>query len=209
MTKLLLAISLLPLAVLVGCGDPDNCTGNECNDDDDTGPDPDDFSATLRSVAPYGWVGDHRIEMIEPEEQDVGACTATSSCEADLVEVGKFELKISGDTFVCVPQIQLVDVNDDGATVDVTSPWTGEGICGLAPEGEDDGWDVFTDVSDQVWIHIDNNMAVVTNDTFFFQNDEYLLEGTITLLGESFQVYFHRVGATGETERTLNIPLEN
>ena len=77
------------------------------------------------------------------------------------------------------------------------------------PRGEDGGWEVYTDVADQVWIHIDNDGAVVTGDTFFYEDDEYLLEGTITLLEESFQVYFHRVVETGETERTLNIPLED
>mgnify|MGYP001594819447 FL=1 len=221
MTRTLLAIILLPLAFVVGCGDPtecesEDCTGNtdcvgaDCGDDEDTGPGPDEFSATLRSVAPYGWVGDHRIEMIEPEEEDLPPiCTDTNECDRELTSVGNYRVNLQGDTWDCVPQVQLVDVNDLDLTVAVSDAWLGEGACGLAPEGEDGGWEVYTDVADQVWIHIDNDGAVVTGDTFFYEDDEYLLEGTITLLEESFQVYFHRVVETGETERTLNIPLED
>lgn len=222
MTRILLAILSLPLAFVVGCGDPDNCsTGDECNDNVDCGTDcgddddtatPGDFSATLRSVAPYGWAGNHRIEMIEPEEENIGTCEDTNSCDASLLEVGNFRLAISGDTFTCVPQVQLVDVNDDGNTVAVSDAWLDEGTCGLAPEGEDAGWNVDTRITDlgngdQVVITIDNYDAVVTEDTFFYEDDEYLLEGWIA--EDLSEVYFHRVLETGETERTLDLNTED
>ena len=89
MTRTLLAIILLPLAFVVGCGDPtecesEDCTGNtdcvgaDCGDDDDTAT-PGEFEATLRSVAPYDWVGNHEVYPIESEGDETG-CQAVNEC---------------------------------------------------------------------------------------------------------------------------------
>ena len=220
MTRTLLAILSLPLAFVVGCGDPsectsEDCTGNtdcvgaDCGDDDDTAT-PGEFSATLRSVAPYGWVGDHSIEMIEPEEEDILSCAASASCEASLVDVGNFEIRISGTTFECVPQVQLVDVNDDGLTVAVSDAFLAEGICFLTPEGEYSGMNVWTTVDDengldQGWIGIESWAAVISGDTFFFEGEDYLLEGSISDDLSSISYYLGAPGTSGGDQDTINL----
>ncbi|MBI4256756.1 hypothetical protein HY626_01725 [Candidatus Uhrbacteria bacterium] len=204
-----LLVSLLPLAFVVGCGNSTGgtCAGAECDATDVDS----DFSAMFHNVAPYGWVGDHLVWPYDENSMGIEPlCSSVNECNAELSEFGTRMVDIDGDTFMCVPQLLIVGEVDDGTTVDATSPWLGEGMCGLAPEGEDDGWEVRTDIhdlnsdgDDEVIIHIASWTAIVTGSEFFYEEDEYLLEGWIS--EDLSQVYFHRVVETGETERTLDL----
>ncbi len=202
MTRLFLA-SLLPLAFGLGCGPSSDCIGDECvgvNTDcigecsnTDTDPGTNDFAATLRSVAPYGWVGDH---FIEPVDEDWGiACSGVNECDKPVDQYGNYYVSLQGETWMCTNQVQLVEDRDANSVVDLEADLTGDGICGLTPEGEYSGLDVRTDVGDQIWIHIESWMAIVTGDTFFYGDDEYLLEGDIAEDLSSI-TYFLEVGAS-------------
>ena len=184
MTKRMLAILALSLAVLVGCGDPNDCRHGDCpdGDDDDNG----DFSATLRSVAPYGWVGNHYADPDENYHLPDPACEGVGQCDILLEEVGTFRVDITGDNFACVSQELFLNRDQDGETVEVTAEWTGEGVCGLAPDNDYSGWNVRTNIGDlngdgnyEVIIYLGSWESVITGDTFYYEGDDYLLEGTI------------------------------
>ncbi|MBI4435326.1 hypothetical protein HY630_01510 [Candidatus Uhrbacteria bacterium] len=211
MTRFLLAILLLPLAFAAGCVEP-TCDGAECVEDPactDCGGDDDDSvdvfnGATLRNIAPYGWIGSTNLALVDEFPDTV--CEDVNVCDYPVEETGNYFVATFGETFICVPQTQLVTESDDGNVVSVDDAWTGEGVCGLAPNGEYSGWDVDTDIGslngfDQVWITVDNYMAVITGSDFFYEDDEYLLEGWVS--DDLNEVYFHRVLETGEYEQTI------
>ena len=209
MTRFLLVLLLLlPLAVMVGCGDPSN------SDDDDTsiGDDDDDsvapaFEATLRSVAPYGWAGDHFVAPVSDTSPDPD-CMSVSECDVAVEEANTQRVRLSGWNFACVSQDMPLREDQNGETISLD--WTGEGVCGLAPEGEGDGLEVSTEIKsylngfDQVTIEIESWGAVVTGNSFFYQSEglqeDYLLEGTIEDDLSSISFYLGAPETSGEMD---------
>lgn len=202
MTKHMLAIfSILPLAFVVGCGPTDNdCTGDECEgtadcvDNDCTGLDP-DFTANVRMVAPYGWTG--TFWLWADDARDDPACEDVAECLAETQEVGALWADIDDETFMCVSQSVRVEETQAGQTVDAVDQWLGEGVCGLAPEGDYGMYDVSTDLGsgngyDQVWINFGSrNMAPITGADFFYEDTERLLEGAVS--EDLTTIEYHRV----------------
>ena len=209
MTRILLvSLLLLPLAFTVGCGDPP--TGDDDasigNDDDDSTPTP-AFEVTLRSVAPYGWSGDHSVAPVSDTSPDPD-CMSVSECDVNVDDSDTQRVRLSGENFTCVRQDVPLREDQNGETISLD--WTGEGICGLAPEGEYSGVDVDTavgdlddDGTDEVIVYIDSWESIVTGDTFFFENEDYLLSGTI--VDDLSSVTFHLEVGTSTDDRTINL----
>ncbi|TAL50943.1 hypothetical protein EPN81_01365 [Patescibacteria group bacterium] len=187
----MLAILSLLLAFATGCGEPSNCT--DCGDDDAT-VDSNDFSATLRSVAPYGWVGDHYIYPVNETLPDAD-CVDAVECDVDVEELDQ-RVRLSAWNFSCVPQ----EVNlNDGETVDID--WTWEGACSVVPDGVYSGYDVRTDILDvingfdQMTISIESWYAVITGNEFLYDGGGYYLEGTVS--DDLTTIEFSAISGTG------------
>jgi hypothetical protein len=185
-----------------GIFDTQDTNSSDCNDPGGCENEP--LMTTIRSVAPYGWSGDHRIAPLEDWDADP-KCEAQSICEysfpfdnsnpLDEYAILLGSVRGSGPGFICVDQ--FLDIQDWGETYEIADQWLGEGICGLAPSGEYSGKDVKTSTSDllngkeQVMIAFNSNEAIVTGTTFFYQNDEYLLEGWIA--DDLSEIYYHLI----------------
>src|SRR3989338_2483063 len=189
--------SLVTLLSLLFTGCPSiECLDEGCKnigDDDAAQPTPTPvptFSATLKVVAPYGWSGTF---YVFPSDGHPNApnCEGVKECKVDIESAGSFESAITGDTFKCVNQMAYISNN--GESVELTDPWINEGQCGLAPPDGDYGtYDVTTEINnDQVWIWLGSWGAIVTGDIFFYEDDEYLLEGQISQ--DLTEIYYHRV----------------
>ena len=217
-----LRFALLPLALGLGCngltgGEDQACEGEYCSESGNDCTDPlfedseecegvGPFVTAARMIAPYGWMGDFYATPIDDRTEDP-VCEGVGECVYQPEDPDTYELELEGDLFLCVSQETPLSESDSAATTDFT--WEGAGQCGLAPEGEaDGGWAVRTDIGDragfdQVWIQIVSYAAIVTQDTFFYEDTDYLLEGWIS--EDLTQVYFHRVLSTGEAEMTLTL----
>jgi hypothetical protein len=210
MTRFQLAISLAALALSVGCGDRSGeCPSNDCDGSVDNGDDggEDQFSATIRSVAPYGWSGDHYIKPVDQSSMDPN-CTDAVECDVDVgFETQKVTLWDWG-MWRCVAQELILNRDQDGDTLSID--WTGEGICGLTPDGDYSGWNVHTDIcsstgTDQVCLYLDSWESIVTGNTFFYDDGDYLLEGTIEEDLSSITYYLGAPGTSGGDQTTLTL----
>jgi hypothetical protein len=124
--------------------------------------------------------------MWRPEENSGDpVCSDAAACEIEILSSSFYEVALADVwTFRCVSQ--MVEITQNHSTVEVSDAWLGEGICGLAPDGDYDGKNVDTVITDygsdgteEVVIRINSDNAVVTNNTFFGNRDGVLLEGTI------------------------------
>ncbi|MBI4591962.1 hypothetical protein HY733_00755 [Candidatus Uhrbacteria bacterium] len=198
------------IGLALGCEDGNNvdCTG-DCSDTNTT---TEVFSATFHNVAPYGWVGDHLVWPYNETSTGVDPiCSSVNECNAELSEAGTRKVDVNGETFTCVPQQLVVGETDDDTELSVSDAWTGEGICGLAPDNYYSGWNVRTSIedylngTDQVTIAMDSWAAVVTGESFTYENEEYLFEGTIAGDLSSINYYLGAPGTSGGDQTTLDL----
>lgn len=198
-----LLFALLPPALL-GCGligGPD-CEGPTCADDSGGDTTPDTFIASARMYAPYGWTGDFYVAQAGDTSNLV--CEDVMECIFEPEDPDTYRLILTGDLFLCVSQeTDLTEVESDTVS-DFT--WEGEGQCGLAPDGEYGGWDVETDELDnKIWMLMDTLMAPITKDSFYFEDDVYLLEGTVSSDLASISYHFHSYATDLDETATITL----
>jgi hypothetical protein len=199
-------LATLPLTMMVGCeGDGVSETGEVNTDcpagqecwDGDTGEGVDFASAQLHVTIPYGWTGDVLLDGDVMHEN-------TNECLLEVTRTGEITIAMRGENFICTPISDTISDGDDGNTIEYVSD--GEGECGLAPEGMYGDFDVFTEARSDgyVWITMAGWIqAVVTEDTFFYEDSEMLVDGTIAEDLESITYHILVKGNGNEDSGTI------
>ena len=189
------------LSILLGLGGCKNlCIGEECEnagDDDAVAATPTPtqsplFSAQLKIVAPYDWIGEAFYAFPYDGRPSDPDCEGTNECIVDLDSEGTLQVAITGETFLCVNQFVTIGQANNGQTVELTDEWLEEGQCGLAPDG-DYGNQVYTDlINDQIIIDLGFPIdGIVTGNTFYNENSEGMLEGTIS--SDLSEIWYHLI----------------
>ncbi len=196
------------LSILLGLGGCKNlCIGEECENvgDDDAiaaTPTPTQsppFSAQLKIVAPYDWIGEAFYAFPYDGRPSDPDCEGTNECIVDLDSEGTLQVAITGKTFLCVNQFVTIGQANNGQTVELTDEWLEEGQCGLAPDGDYGSYDVVTEIQEgKVWIWLDTYSAPITHNTFYYKDEERLLEGEVS--EDLSKIYYHRVAYTSGNE---------
>lgn len=197
MTRFMLAISLLPLAFVVGCGDPnsgDNGGNTECTDADCV--DDTDFAATIIATTPFAGV---QVTVDGTDADCVG-----TTCTFSVADPGEYEVE-AWDTYTFIPKEVQVDNPGEfqvswstgGCASD--PDWNADGPCdewvpgeyGFPPlEGSytDEEWGSEWDVE----VNIDNNIVLemgsvdptMSAENFYWSNSDVGTWVTGTVIDE-------------------------
>lgn len=193
MSRILLA-SLLPLAVMVGCGDPNGSGGNgsggntECNHSDC---DVTDFEAMIVATTPF--------EGVQVTVDGTDADCVGTSCTFVVTETDEYEVE-AWDTYTFVPK--SVDIEDPGefqvswVTGGCASDpnWAATGSCDEWVPGEyafpplegsytDENWgaewDVEVNVSDVIALDMAWATATMSGEFYYYSDSDVWITGRI------------------------------
>ncbi|MBI2473194.1 hypothetical protein HYV70_01415 [Candidatus Uhrbacteria bacterium] len=194
---------------LTGCPETECLTGECASGDDDAvvaTPTPAPFSAQLKIVAPYSWMGTFYAFPYDGRPSDPN-CEEVNECVVNLEKEGTLQVAITGETFLCVNQFTTIGQTNNGQIVELKDEWLEEGQCGLAPEGDYSGNNVHTDlVSDQVVIDLGFPVdGIVTGDKFYNETSDGKLEGTVS--ADLSEIWYHLVAYESGNEWEATIKL--